>query len=124
METELKMWPVFSFSPKPAERDAIWDAGVGFSKFYEYFAPSLSSMQQLLNDTEMGLPTIVHAPTAVKRRPGISLRDALAAFLVSTGGASHSYFQYSAANWVVDSSWKWDPLFAVRKPPFRSHFIL
>ena len=53
---------------------------------------------------------LVHAPTYVKRHPGISLRDALAAFLVSTGGASHSYFQYSAANWLVDSSWRWDPL--------------
>lgn len=127
MFQQFDKWPVFSFSPKPAERDAIWDAGVGFTKFYEYFAPSLSSMTQLYNDTEMGLPTIVHAPTAVKRHPAIHLLDALAAFLVATGGASHSYFQYSAANWVVDNSWKWNSLFETNYgkalgPPTVTHY--
>ena len=113
MFQKFKKWPIFSFSPKPAERDAIWAAGVGFTKFYEYFTPSESSMTQLYTDTEMGLPTIVHAPTAVKRHAGVPLLGALAAFLVATGGAPHSYFQYSAANWVVDGSWKYSDLYAV-----------
>eukprot|EP01050_Picozoa_sp_SAG11_P020782 SAG11_NODE_3570_length_2362_cov_5.801149_1_plen_527_part_00 len=110
----LNKWPVFSFTPSPRERDAIWAAGVGFTKFYEYFTPSLNAMQELYNDTEMGLPTICHAPTYVKRHPAIPLMDVLAAFLVATGGADHSYFQYSAADWVVDSSWPWSPLLAVQ----------
>ena len=113
MLQQAAKWPVFSFSPKPAERDAIWEAGVGFTKFYEYLIPSLGAMEELYNDTEMGLPTICHAPTDVKRHPGIPLIDAVATFLIATGGAEHSYFQYSAADWVVDSSWKWDELFAV-----------
>jgi len=127
MFQKFDKWPVFSFSPKAAERDAIWDAGVGFTKFHEYFTPSLSSMTQLYNDTEMGLPTIVHAPTGVKRHPPIHLLDAVATFLVATGGASHSYFQYSAANWVVDNSWKWNPLFETdygkaSGPPTVTHY--
>ena len=93
MLQQLKKWPVYSFSPKPAERDAIWAAGVSFAKFYEYFTPSLASMEELYNDTALGLPTIVHAPTSVKRHPGINVRDAVAAFLVATGGAPYAYFQ-------------------------------
>ena len=63
-------------------------------------------MEELYNDTEIGVPTICHAPTAVKRHAGIGLLDALATFLVATGGADHSYFQYSSADWVVDNSSK------------------
>ena len=113
MFQKYKKWPVYSFSPSLDEVTQIWEAGVGFTKFYEYFVPSEQSMWQLYNDTELGLPTIVHAPTAVKRHAGIQFEDALAAFLVATGGASHSYFQYSAANWVVDSSWKFYDEYAV-----------
>ena len=104
-------WPIFSFSPKPTEVEALWSAGVGFTKYYEYFTPTTSSMTKLLNDTEAGLPTVVHAPTYVKRHPPIHLQDVIAAYLIGAGAATHSYFQYSVANWVVDSSWKWDPLY-------------
>jgi hypothetical protein len=70
-------------------------------------------MIELLNDTTKGLPCIVHAPTYVKRRPPISLTDALAAFLIGSGGAPHTYFQYSAADWTVDSSWSWSSLYEI-----------
>ena len=94
---------MYSFSPKPAERDAIWAAGVSFTKFYEYFTPSLASMEELYNDTALGLPTIVHAPTYIKRHPGINVRDAVAAFLVATGGAPYAYFQCESPH----ARWRW-----------------
>lgn len=127
MFQQFNKWPVFSFSPNAAERDAIWQAGVGFTKFYEYFTPSLSAMTQLYTDTEADLSTMVHCPTAVKRHPGIPLLGCVAAFLIATGGYPHAYFQYSAANWVVDSSWKWSPLFETNYgkalgPPTVSHY--
>jgi hypothetical protein len=109
-------WPIISSTGgggSTAETEGMWAAGVGYSKFYEYFAPTSSSMIKLLNDTTLGVPCIVHAPTSVKRHPGIALNDALAAFLIAAGGAKHSYFQYSAADWTVDRSWPWSALYEV-----------
>eukprot|EP00041_Stephanoeca_diplocostata_P012338 m.207088 g.207088 ORF g.207088 m.207088 type:complete len:334 (+) comp18915_c0_seq1:382-1383(+) len=108
-------WPVFSMTSGgtagAAEVEQVWAGGVGFSKFYEYFVPQVGSMVQLYNDTVLGLPTIVHAPNFVKRHPSIGLTDALAAFLVAAGGASHSYFQYSSTDWTSDKGWPWSPFY-------------
>ena len=109
-------WPIFSSTGgagSVSETNAMWAAGVGYVKFYEYFSPSSSSMIQLLNDTTYGIPCIVHAPTAVKRHPSISLTDALAAFLIASGGAPHTYFQYSQADWTIDKDWPWSPLYEI-----------
>lgn len=107
-------WPVFSSTATGAgdvaEMDTLWAAGVGYTRFIEFFAPQAQDMANLYNETQRGLPTIVHAPTHVKRHPSISLNDSMAAFLVATGGASHSYFQYSSG-WF-DNNWMWSPLFA------------
>ena len=108
---KYKKWPMFSSTGGAPDPATMWKAGVGYTKFYEYFVNSLSSMQELYADTQMGLPTTVHAPTAVRRHGSVSLNGALAAFLVAAGDATHSYFQYSAANWVVDASWKWSALY-------------
>ena len=96
-----------------AEAAALWAAGVGFSKFWESFSPSLGAVQQLYSETMLGLPTVVHATVhgwPFSRKPPIALTDALAAFLVATGGAKYTYFQYSRG-WF-DADWQWDPLFA------------
>jgi hypothetical protein len=69
-------------------------------------------MSQLLNETQLGLPTVVHATAhgwPFEHKPPISLLDALAAFLVASGGAPYTYFQYSSG-WF-DRDWAWDPLF-------------
>jgi hypothetical protein len=109
-------WPIFSTtatgSAMAAEAAALWAAGVAFSKFWESWNPSLGAMQQLYNETAMGLPTVVHATVhgwPFAHKPPITLTDALAAFLVATGGANYTYFQYSAG-WY-DNDWRWDPLF-------------
>ena len=109
-------WPVFSTTVggdvMAAEAAALWSAGIGFSKFWESFSPSLGATQQLYNETALGLPTVVHATVhgwPFSRKPPITLTDALAAFLVATGGASYTYFQYSTG-WY-DADWRWDPLF-------------
>jgi hypothetical protein len=47
-------WPILSSTGgggSVSETDALWAAGVGFTKFYEYFAPTSSSILELLNDT-------------------------------------------------------------------------
>jgi hypothetical protein len=110
-------WPVFSTtaggSAMAAEAAALWAAGIGFSKFWESWNPSLGAVQQLYNETALGLPTVVHATVhgwPFSHKPPIPLADALAAFLVATGGASYTYFQYSTG-WY-DADWRWDPLFA------------
>lgn len=110
-------WPVFSSTVTgermAAEAAALWAAGVGFSKFWESWSPSLGAVQQLYNETAMGLPTVVHATVhgwPFARKPPITLTDALAAFLVATGGATYTYFQYSTG-WY-DADWRWDPLFS------------
>lgn len=109
-------WPVFSSTvtgkAMTAEATALWTAGVGFSKFWESWNPSLGAVQQLYNETVSGLPTVVHATVhgwPFSHKPPISLTDALAAFLVATGGANYTYFQYSTG-WY-DADWRWDPLF-------------
>ena len=109
-------WPIFSTTlagdAMSAEAAALWSAGVGFSKFWESWNPSLGAMQQLYNETTSGLPTVVHATVhgwPFAHKPPIALTDALAAFLVATGGARFSYFQYSSG-WF-DDDWRWDPLF-------------
>ena len=109
-------WPIFSTtaggSAMAAEAAALWAAGVGFSKFWESFSPSLGAVQQLYNETLMGLPAVVHATVhgwPFAHKPPIALADALAAFLVATGGARYTYFQYSAG-WY-DGDWRWDRLF-------------
>ena len=109
-------WPIFSTtvggSAMAAEAAALWAAGVGFSKFWESWSPSLGAVQQLYSETAMGLPTVVHATVhgwPFSRKPPITLTDALAAFLVATGGANYAYFQYSTG-WY-DADWHWAPLF-------------
>lgn len=109
-------WPIFSSTvggtAMAAEAATLWAAGVGFSKFWESWNPSLGAMQQLYNETAMGLPTVVHATVhgwPFAHKPPITLTDALAAFLVASGGANYTYFQYSTG-WY-DADWKWDPLF-------------
>jgi hypothetical protein len=109
-------WPVFSStvtgSQMAAEAAALWAAGVGFSKFWESWNPSVGAMQQLYNETAMGVPTVVHATVhgwPFQHKPPIALIDALAAFLVATGGARFTYFQYSTG-WY-DADWHWDALF-------------
>ena len=108
-------WPVFSSTTSGAgdvaEQDALWAAGVAYTRFNEYFTPTLATLQQLYNETQRGVPTLVHAPTSVKRHPGIRNLDTMAAFLIGAGGASHSYYQYSSG-WY-DSNWKWDPLWDI-----------
>lgn len=110
-------WPIFSSTVTGAamlgEIEELWAAGVGFSKFWESWSPSVSAMSQLLNETQVGLPTVVHATAhgwPFQHKPPIRLLDALAAFLVATGGAPYTYFQYSKG-WF-DADWTWDPLFA------------
>ena len=109
-------WPIFSSTivgnAMAAEAATLWAAGVGFSKFWESWNPSLGAMQQLYNETTSGLPTVVHATVhgwPFSHKPPILLTDALAAFLVSTGGANYTYFQYSTG-WY-DTDWHWDLLF-------------
>eukprot|EP00039_Didymoeca_costata_P006175 m.88084 g.88084 ORF g.88084 m.88084 type:complete len:399 (+) comp13141_c0_seq3:51-1247(+) len=109
-------WPIFSTTNSgasmQAEADLLWAAGAGFSKFWESWNPSLGAIVQLYNETEYGLPTVVHATShgwPFERKPAISLNDSLASFLVATGGAPHSYFQYSSG-WY-DSDFHWSPLF-------------
>lgn len=115
MLAAAQKWPIFS-STKTGTGDAtetqqLWDAGIGYSRFWEFFTPTAGSMENLYNETQRGLPLVVHAPTSVKRHPPIGLVDSLAAFLVATGGADHTYFQYSSG-WY-DNNWRWDPLFDV-----------
>ena len=54
-------WPVFSSTvtgdQMAAEAAALWAAGVGFSKFWESWNPSVGAMQQLYNETAMGVPS-------------------------------------------------------------------
>jgi hypothetical protein len=109
-------WPVFSSTlggaADDAEQDAIWASGVGYTRFDEFFTPQLNSMKQLYNETQRGVPTLVHAPTSVKRHPAIHNIDTMAMFLIATGGGSHSYYQYSSG-WY-DNNWRWDPLFDIQ----------
>lgn len=108
-------WPIFSTTITGQacqdEANQIWAANVGYSKFWESFSPSLSAIEQLYNETEYGLPTFVHSTYhgwPFERKPPISLNSSLASFLVATGGAPHSYFQFS--NGWYDQDWKWDPI--------------
>ena len=111
----LRKWPIFSTTATGAsdarEREALWAAGVGYTRFWEFFAPTAAAMASLYNETATGLPLLVHGPTHVKRHPGIPLNDSLAGFLVSTGGAPYAYFQYSSG-WF-DNDWTWSPMFDV-----------
>jgi hypothetical protein len=109
-------WPVFSSTvvgpTMLIETEQLWSAGVGFSKFWESWNPSVAAMSQLFNETQSGLPTIVHATShgwPFQHKPPIRLLDALASFLVATGGAPYTYFQYSSG-WF-DADWSWSPLF-------------
>lgn len=105
-------WPIFSLTGTALDViDPLWDAGVGYTQFVEYFAPTNGSMAELYTATTRGVPTLVHAPTSVKRHPGIPLLSAVAAYLVSAGGATHSYFQYSSQDWTSDRSWPWSTLY-------------
>ena len=113
----VKKWPIFSTglamgsAPDINEQEALWGAGVGYTRFDEFFTPTLSTMSGLYNNTLRNVPALVHAPTAVKRHPGIRNVDAMAVYLIGSGNAAHSYYQYSSG-WY-DGNWKWDPLFDV-----------
>jgi hypothetical protein len=113
----MKKWPIFSSTLSGdadiAETEALWSAGVGYTRFNEYFTPTLATLKALYNRTQRGVPTLVHAPTSVKRHPGISNLETMAIFLIGAGGkgGEHSYYEYSSG-WY-DNNWRWDPLWDV-----------
>eukprot|EP00040_Diaphanoeca_grandis_P014648 m.74461 g.74461 ORF g.74461 m.74461 type:complete len:403 (-) comp24661_c1_seq1:335-1543(-) len=111
MLQKYQMWPVFSLAGTTAEAAELWDAGVGYSQFSEYWTPSDAGIGSLYNLTEvMGVPSVVHTPIIHARSPRTAIVDAVAGFLVGAGGASHSYLMYGTS-WTSDKGWPWSPLF-------------
>lgn len=122
---KYRMWPVFSLSASTKEATSLWDAGVGYTQFTEYWTPSDSGIGTLYNLTEvMGVPSVVHTPIIHARSPHTAIVDAVAGYLIGAGGASHSYLMYGTS-WTSDRGWPWSPLFDVKYghplgPPKRS----
>jgi hypothetical protein len=71
---------------------------VGWFRFYEFF--SASSLPNMLLETQLGLPVVVHDSS-----PGWTIDLSLAAFLIAQG--NYSYFG-SSTGWE-DPSWRWKP---------------
>jgi len=108
---KFDMWPVFSLAGTTAEATLLWEAGVGYTQFTEYWTPSDAGIGSLYNLTEvMGVPSVVHTPIIHARSPHTAIVDAVAGYLVGAGGASHSYLMYGTS-WTSDSGWPWSPLF-------------
>lgn len=107
------MWPVFSLAGTTAEAALLWNAGVGYTQFTEYWTPSDDGIASLYNLTEvMGVPSVVHTPIIHARAPHTAIVDAVAGYLIGAGGAPHSYLMYGTS-WTSDRGWPWSPLFDV-----------
>ena len=115
---KYQMWPVLSLAETTTEAAKLWEAGVGFTQFTEFWAPSDDGIGKLYNLTErMGVPSVVHWG-------GAAILDAVAGYLIGAGGASHSYLMYGTS-WTSDRGWPWSPLFDIAYgkplgPPTRS----
>eukprot|EP01047_Picozoa_sp_COSAG01_P051223 COSAG01_NODE_5258_length_4379_cov_23.575467_3_plen_412_part_00 len=108
---KFQMWPVFSLAGTMAEADSLWQAGVGYTQFSEYWTPSDQGIGALYNLTEVGgVPSVVHTPIIHARSPHTAIVDAVAGFLIGAGGANHSYLMYGTS-WTSDRGWPWSPLF-------------
>ena len=80
----------------------LWNAGVAYTQFTEYWTPSDAGIGALYNLTEvMGVPSVVHTPIIHARAPHTAILDAVAGFLIGAGGAAHSYLMYVAASACV-----------------------
>lgn len=53
MLQKYQMWPVFSLSGSTAEAAQLWEAGVGYTQFTEYWTPSDAGIWDLYNLTEV-----------------------------------------------------------------------
>jgi hypothetical protein len=76
---------------------------VGWFRFYEFF--SASSLPNMLLETKLGLPVVVHDSS-----PGSTIGLGLAAFLICQG--NYTYFG-SATGWE-DPQWRWKPEYDVK----------
>lgn len=111
MLQKYQMWPVFSLAGTTEEAALLWNAGVGYTQFSEYWTPSDGNIGSLYNLTEvMGVPSVVHTPIIHARAPHTGILDAVAGFLIGAGGASHSYLMFGTS-WTSDKGWPWSPLF-------------
>jgi hypothetical protein len=114
MFEKFQMWPVFSLAGTMAEADSLWEAGVGYTQFSEYWTPSDQGIGDLYNLTEVGgVPSVVHTPIIHARSPRTAIVDAVAGFLIAAGGANHSYLMYGTS-WTSDRGWPWSSLFDVK----------
>eukprot|EP00038_Savillea_parva_P010380 m.189915 g.189915 ORF g.189915 m.189915 type:complete len:412 (-) comp17888_c0_seq1:248-1483(-) len=110
---KYQMWPVFSLAGTTEEAALLWNAGVAYTQFTEYWTPSDGGISQLYNLTEvMGVPSVVHTPIIHPRAPHTAIMDAVAGFLIGAGGANHSYLMYGTS-WTSDKGWPWSPLFDI-----------
>ena len=110
---KYEMWPTFSLAGTTEEAASLWNAGVGYTQFTEYWTPSDAGIGALYNLTEvMNVPSVVHTPIIHARAPHTAIMDAVAGYLIGAGGASHSYLMYGTS-WVSDRGWPWSPLFDV-----------
>eukprot|EP00937_MAST-01D_sp_MAST-1D-sp2_P006069 g6069.t1 len=122
---KYQMWPVFSLAGTTAEAALLWDAGVGYTQFSEYWTPNDANIGALYSLTEvMGVPSIVHTPIIHARSPHTAILDAVAGYLIGAGGATHSYLMYGTS-WTSDKGWPWSPLFDIEYgqplgPPMRT----
>ena len=110
---KFQMWPIFSLAGTTAEAALLWDAGVGYTQFSEYWTPNDANIGELYNLTEvMGVPSVVHTPIIHARSPHTAILDAVAGYLIGAGGAAHSYLMYGTS-WTSDRGWPWSPLFDI-----------
>jgi len=113
MLQKYQMWPVFSLSGTTAEAAQLWEAGVGYTQFTEYWTPSDAGIWDLYNLTEVfGVPSVVHTPIIHARSPHTAILDAVAGYLIGAGGATHSYLMYGTS-WTSDKGWPWSTLFDI-----------
>lgn len=124
MLQKYQMWPTFSLPETTNEAAELWEAGVGYTQFTEYWAPSDNGIGNLYNLSEvMGVPSVVHTPIIHHRSPHTAIVDAVAGFLIGAGGAQHTYLMFGTS-WTSDKGWPWSPLFDVEygtplSPPSR-----
>jgi hypothetical protein len=60
---KYEMWPVFSLPGTAAEASLLWDAGVGYTQFSEYWTPSDAGIGELYNLTEVMVSGGAHSKT-------------------------------------------------------------
>jgi hypothetical protein len=88
MLQNYQMWPVFSLAGTTTEAAELWEAGVGYTQFTEYWTPSDGGIGSLYNLTEvMGVPSVVHTPIIHARAPNTKILDAVAGYLIGAYGA-------------------------------------